>query len=272
VTDERSAQLNLDLVAETLGSGDAEVRAILLARRDRLAQPGVAAELAKRYADTGVTALDLRLSPLGANNDGSRKVRTAFEIIDTFNAEGISVNLGLQGNLGQTALALGIVGGFSVGIGVRESIDHGSAIAAQQKPRSKSDKFFGAQPGIWLHGAEVVVPRRVAQALFADPGIRSRLACSIGACGASVGGPLADARTHYIHSRTAEVVTMLSRPTRWRVSHEEARLVRAIDMRAIVNGHLPSKIDQTPVHPVKTRLLEVLVAEIAWRQQAEESA
>jgi len=38
-------------------------------------------------------------------------------------------------------------------------------------------------------------------------------------------------------------------------------LVQAIDMRAIVNEHLPPMIEQTPVHPVKTRLLEVLVAE-----------
>lgn len=272
VWDEHSAQLNLDLAAETAELADADVRAILLAKRDHLANPEVAADLAMRYADIGITSMDLRLSPLGANNDGSIKVHSALGIIDAFNAEGISVNLGLQGQLGQTALALGIVSGFSVGIGVRESIDHGAAITAQQKPRSKNEKFFGVQPGIWLHGPDIAVPRRVAKVLLSDPSIRSRLVCSIGQCSASMSGPLADARTHYLHSRSAEVATLLSRPMTWRASHEEDRLVRAIDMRAIVNEHLPSAIDETPVHPLKTRLLEVLVAEIAWRQQGEQSA
>ncbi len=272
VSDDTSARLNGDLLVETLRVADTEVRAILLGKRDYLAQSGVASDLAMRYADTGVTAVDLRLSPLGAPNDGARKVRSALEIVEAFNAEGLAVTLGLQGQLGQTALALGLVNGFSVGIGLRESIDHGSAMTAQQKPRSKNDKFFSPQPGVWLPGADASVPRRVAKALYSDQAIRSRLACRLGACAADIGGPLLDARTHYLHSRTQEITELLARPAQWRASHEQTRLTRAIDMREIVNRHLPPAIDGSPVHPMKNRLLEVLVAEIEWRQEGQRSA
>ena len=157
--------------------------------------------------------------------------------------------------------------GFSVGIGMRESVNHGAAIANQRKPKDEDSDFFGAQPGIWLPGAETAVPRRVAQALLDDPRIRSRLACTLGACSQDIRGPLADARTHYLHSREAEIATLLSRPAAWRASQEEADR-RAIEVRTIVNSHLPAAINNVPVYPIKTRTLEVLSAEIQWRQQA----
>lgn len=268
VTDADSAALNIALAASTIDSTDVDTRAILLARREYLAGPEVATDLARRYADIGVTALNLRLTPLGTDAEGARKVRSAYDIVNAFGREGITVTLGYQGLLGQTALALGIVSGFSVGIGMRESVNHADAIASQRKPKDKDSEFFGAQPGIWLPGAETAVPRRVAQALLTDSRIRSRLACNLGSCSRDIGGPLSDARTHYLHSRVQEITVLLSRPAAWRAAQEESRLRRAIEMRVIVNGHLPATINGAPVHPIKTRTLEVLLAEIQWRQQA----
>lgn len=122
VTDADSSALNVALAAGALRAADRDMRAILLAKRDYLARPGVAADLAHRYADVGVTAIDLRLSPLGTDNEGARKIRSAYDIVVAFDREGIAVNLGYQGLLGQNALALGLVHGFSAGIGVRHSL------------------------------------------------------------------------------------------------------------------------------------------------------
>jgi hypothetical protein len=251
---------------------DASTRAILLARREYLVGPGVAADLARRYADIGVLALDLRLTPLGTDGEGARKVRSAYDIVNAFGREGITVTLGYQGLLGPTALALGMVSGFSVGIGMRESVNHVDAIATQRKPKDKDSDFFGAQPGIWLPGPETAVPRRVAHALLTDPRIRSRLACNLGSCSVDIAGPLGDARTHYLHSRVEEISALLSRPAAWRAAQEESRLRRAVEMRGIVNAHLPPTISDSPVYPIKTRTVEVLLAEIQWRQQQTLSA
>jgi hypothetical protein len=269
VADTASAELNVALIAGTIEEAKGyDVRAILLAGRKYLAEAGVAANLAQRYADVGVTSLDLRLTPLGTDDDGARKIRTAYDIMAAFRREGISVTLGSQGLLGQTALALGIVDGFSTGIGMRQSINHGSAMAVQRKPKDDSAEFFAPQPGIWLPGAEVTVLRRVAALLLDDRSIRSRLACHIDSCATEITGPLKDPRTHYLHSRCSEVAALLSRPAPWRAAQEETRLRRAIEMRNIVNTHLPEMIGEVKVYPIKTRTLEVLVAELEERQQA----
>jgi hypothetical protein len=267
VADDELTRLNVALAGGTIAATGMPVRAILLARREFLARPGVAAEVARRYADVGVTDLDLRLSPLGSDDEGARKIRSAYDIVHAFKHEGISVGLGGQGLLGQAGLALGIVDRFSVGIGMRESTDHGSAISNQRKPRSADAKFFGVQPGVWLHGAEVAVPRRVAAVLLSDPDIRSRIACQIGGCAGDIAKPLADARTHYLHSRVEMVNSLMERPAAWRGSHEEDRLRRALEMRAVVNGRLPPTIKDVKVHPIKTRTIEGLLTEIvAYRQ------
>jgi hypothetical protein len=64
------------------------------------------------------------------------------------------------------------------------------------------------------------------------------------------------------------VTTLLACPAPWRPSQEESRLRRAIEMRTIVNTHLPATINNSPVYPMKTRVLEALVAELELRQAA----
>ena len=101
VSDARSAALNIALAADAIDMADTDVRAILLARREYLARPGVATDLARSYADVGVTSLDLRLTPLGTDAEGARKIRSAYDVVNAFTREGIGVTLGYQGLLGQ---------------------------------------------------------------------------------------------------------------------------------------------------------------------------
>ena len=55
-------------------------------------------------------------------DEGVRKVRSAFAVLQAFSDAGLTVTAGLSGNIGQVALALGHAGHYSVGIGMRERV------------------------------------------------------------------------------------------------------------------------------------------------------
>ena len=263
VRDERTANLNVDLAERTLHEHGPAVRAtVVLASRYPLA---AAADLAREYYRAGVRELELRISPLGGEDEGVRKIRTAFALLHAFTDAGLAVTAGLSGNIGQVALALGHAGHYSVGIGMRERVDHAAAISRQKQPPRAGGPEDGGGPiaGIYLPGPVLTVSRKVGAAFLANTDIRTRVGCRLGACGSSVNGPVNDPRAHYLHARAAEVDRLLAAPARWRAGIEVDRLTRARDLRLMINGKYQS--DDGPGLPVRT--LNSLLEDIAIERQ-----
>lgn len=263
VEDDLSLRLNLRLVEATLAAADRPVRPILLVRRRFAIAAG--SDLADRYAELGITEVDLRITPVGGDDEGVHKIRSIFAIADTFSDAGISVLLGCSGNIGQTALALGHVAGFSVGIGMRERVDHSATLSRQSRPHDDNDDspHFGPQAGVYLPALAATVGRAAARALLDDRQIRTRIGCRLGNCANNIAGPAADPRDHYLHARAHEVASLLHRPPQWRGSMEADRLQRALDLRQLVNDHhLPAD-----AHPLKTRTIRSLLEGIELEQR-----
>jgi hypothetical protein len=131
---DETAELNVDLAGRTLAAYDQPLRAVLVASREYLFSGHTAKRIAASYAGVGVESVDLRLSPLGGEDESVRKVHSALEIVRIFRDGGLDVHLGYQGHIGQTALALGLLKGFSVGVGIREQVNHAGAIGRQTHP------------------------------------------------------------------------------------------------------------------------------------------
>lgn len=62
-------------------------------------------------------------------------------------------------------------------------------------------------------------------------------------------------REHYLHARAHEIAQSLARPEAWRVTLEQERLRRAVELRELINEHHPVK----GMHPFKTRTLRALL-------------
>lgn len=262
VASDDALNLNVALAQLARQQFDGPVRPILAAQRTYLDEPGLAKLVAHRYLHEGISAIELRLSPLGDENDGPIKIRSVIQILEGFREAGMQVVLGMQGRFGETALALGLIRGFSAGIGYRERYDHRQMIASQQKEQSSSNGRRGSLAGVYLPGAAATVTRRVGRELYQNPAIRTRLMCRIGDCKSQIDGPAKDPRGHYMHARAAEVVQIVDPPEQWRPQQQRHRLARAIDLRQAVNKHLPSD-----VHPLKLRGLRTLVRELDRRMQ-----
>ena len=240
------------------------VRPVVAARRALLAEPGLAKETATKYRTAGLEQVELRLSPLGGENDGAQKIRSAFEIVEAFRGEGLGVSLGWQSNIGHTAVALGLADSFSVGIGYRERYDHASQVSAQRRlfgmKREEKQGPRGPLAGVHFTDAAVTVQRKLAMPLLQNPAIRSRLACTIGECRNSIEGPARDPRRHYLHSQAAIAASGGGRPPAWRANLERQRLEKAVEIRDILNEHYLSSENR-----LRSRTLEALVSEISRR-------
>lgn len=266
VHDDRSASLNVVLAEDTCNSTDKPVRATLVLGSRYGAR--AAADLALQYAQAGVRQVELRVTPLGGDEESLAKVRSVFAIADAFSAAELSVTLGLSGNIGQAAVALGHVQHYSVGIGMLERVDHAAAISRQKAPPKPAEGGEdeqgprGAVAGIYLPGAAATVSRTAGAALLGHSDIRLRLGCRLGECGRSVAGPTHDPRAHYLHARAQEMEQVLSQPPRWRATREIDRLHRAIELREIIN--LRYRLPGVP--ELKTRTLRSLIDDIQGEQ------
>lgn len=226
-----------------------------------------AQRLAGEYRDAGIGAIELRVTPLGGDDESVAKIRSVFAIADAFIAAGIEVVLGQSGNIGHTAVALGHVTHYSVGVGLRERVDHAAAINRQKSPsdddgdQDEQGGRFGAIAGIYLPGPAITVGRRAGASLLGNTDIRTRIG-RIGACGQSVSGPAADPREHYLHARASEMAYMLGKPAPWRATGELERLRRAVELRDLINSRYLTE----DVRPLKTRTLHSLIDDIASEQ------
>jgi hypothetical protein len=96
VTDERTARLNVDLAERTrLAVGDDKpTRAVITVSTTALGRLGI--DLAAEYASAGIRDIEIRLSPFGGDDEGIRKIRTAFGVLDQFREHDLAVTLGCQ--------------------------------------------------------------------------------------------------------------------------------------------------------------------------------
>ena len=264
VSDPRTAQLNLHLLEQTWFRADRPVRPILTIGNQFARSQ--AAVLAAEYARLGTRQLELRLSPFGGSDESLAKIRRGFAVAQAFTDAGIEVTLGQSGNLGQIAMALGHVTGYSVGIGMREKVDHASMINRQKKaPRPKDDdQGGGPTAGVYLPAAALTVSRATARLLMANTDLRLQVGCRIGQCATTVNGPLVYPREHYLHSRNTEAGHVLGQPLPWRASLEIERLRRALAVREFLSKHMVSKGE----HALPVRTLQSLIADIARVREA----
>lgn len=262
VTDDRTAHLNIDLAERTRLSCTKATRAVVTIPTTMLGH--LSMNLPAEYASAGIHAIEVRLSPFGGDDEGIRKIRKAFSFLDEFRERGINVTLGLSGNIGQAALALGHADAYSVGVGLLEKVNHAQTIARyRREPDPEKAQSGGATAGIYLPRLGATVPAKTARELLSNTDIRTRIGCRIGSCRNSVTGPLDDRRVHYLHARAHEVAAMLARPAPWRGAMEVDRLTEAIHLRERVNQHYLTD----SVHELKTRTLRSLIDEIRQQQQ-----
>jgi hypothetical protein len=260
--------LNLLLVRQMAALDDRPLRPVI-AISSKVFTPSAAASLAQAYAGAGVTTVELRVSPLGGQDEGSRKIRKVLAAIAQFHRHGISVSLAMSGIIGHTALALGLVDAFSVGVGYREQYNHKDAINRQIALDADDDGGEedeeddakkgprGAIAGIYLPALDLTVPRKTARQLYEETTIRRHLGCRIGPCANSLNGPLLDPRGHYLHALAHAVSQTLERPAPWRPTLLRDRLVRAQEVRTQVYAVMPEDIARP-----KARTVAALIDEI----------
>ena len=189
-------------------------------------------------------------------------------MLDQFREHGMTVTLGLSGNIGRAALAMGHADAYSVGLVMLEKVNHAQTMARYRKaPDPDKDQGGGAAAGIYLPRLGATVSAKAARQLLSHTDIRTRVGCRIGSCHNSVTGPLDDRRAHYLHSRASEVAEMLRRPAPWRGAMEIDRLTEAIGLRERVNEHYLSD----EVRKLGTRTLRSLIDEIQHEQQQQAS-
>lgn len=209
---------------------------------------------AQRYAQVGVSTVELRPSPFGGSGETRRKIREVLVALATFADEGLTAVLGQQGLLGPTALSLGLASSFSVGVGYREHYDYSRMISTQKKGGSNRG---GPTVGVFIPAANQTLPSRVAQTLYQEPELRTRLRCSLGDCAERIDGPVADPRGHYLHARAHSVNKILDQPERWRPNLLRDELVKARDERDRINAHLPrsaTALDNTTLRHLKSEI------------------
>lgn len=143
VEDDHSFELNIALAEEALQTSKREIRPVLLV--NRVYADKNAAGLANSYAMAGITRLELRLTPVGGDDESLCKIRSVFAICAAFTAAGIEVTLGASGNIGPAAVALGHAAHYSVGVGLLEQVDYKAAINRQSA--AEACRGQEAEPG-----------------------------------------------------------------------------------------------------------------------------
>jgi len=260
------------MTVQAFRSSGKPVRAILSLPRAMFADIDFVRNVAGAYRAIGIHSIDLRLSPLGGEDDGPQKIESALQILEMFRTEGPPTILGYQGEIGHTALALGLVRGYSTGIGFREGFNHSLAMNRQRRSQSQTG-FRGVTPGVHLPVADVTVQRALANALYNDPSIQTRLACSLGACARDLHAPTKHPRPHFLHSRTARVGDLLQYPEPWRATAERNRLLGATEFRQKLNEHhIPTYGDSVKTRRIPTRTIASLIAAIDRRSNDAKTA
>jgi hypothetical protein len=263
--DAMTAELNVALAERTHRLHRAQpTRAILTISARNAVQLVDELDLAAEYARAGVEAIEIRFSPFGGEDVSLSRIRNAYAVLDKFRSHGMRVTVGHCGSIGLVAVAMGHADAHSLGVGYLEKVDHMAAINRQARPPAADAERRGPTAGVYLPGIAATVPRKLATALLENREIRSRLACRTGTCRNSILEPVESPRMHYVHSRAAEMASLLARPKAWRATLETERLAERLQLRERVNKHcLPSGVSK-----IETRTLRSLLDTFEDRQQA----
>jgi hypothetical protein len=129
VTDDRTAHVNIDLAERTQLASTKATRTVVTISTTVLGH--LSMNLPAEYAVAGIRSIEVRLSPVGRDDEGIRKTSKAFSFLDEFRERGIGLTRGLSGNIGQAALALGHADAYSVGVGLLDKVNHAQTIARE---------------------------------------------------------------------------------------------------------------------------------------------
>jgi len=160
VEDDHGSELNIALVEEMLQTSKREMRPVLLI--NRVYAEKHAAALAASYASAGISRPELRLTPVGGDDESLPRIQSVFAIYAAFTQAGIEVTLGASGNIGHAAVALGHVTHYSVGVGLLESVDYKATSNRQSAPPKpvEDKRNRGVIAGIYLPGLMLIVGRQ----------------------------------------------------------------------------------------------------------------
>lgn len=266
VEDSDQLGLNVALTRQSIAllESDLPVRPIVAVSSTFLRQH--AGEIARRYADAGVQGIELRVSPFGGDNLGPIAVRRVYEALERLRESRLHITLGMAGVVGMAALSLNLVDDIASGVAYREQFNYKSAMSSQ-RTSDQRDGGGGNPARVLLPGADVLVERDVARHLYGNPEVRSNLVCRLGHCAHSMDGPIADLRTHYLHTRAQQVSDLARQPVAWRPNGLRSQLVRSLELRQQIAHYLPDG-----GQPPKNRTVETLLAELARRSEQRRSA
>lgn len=111
----------------------------------------------------------MRFSPLGGDDEGIRKIRRVFTVLDEFREHGMNVTLGLSGTIGRAALALGHADAYSVGLGMMEKVNHAQTVARYRQAPDPDKEQGGAAAGIYLPRLGPRCPPRLRDSCCSTP-------------------------------------------------------------------------------------------------------
>lgn len=246
------------MTAQHYAASNKPIRAVLAGSRPFLVAQSNLRRALSAFAKVGVNHVDIRISPLGGDDEGPAKVRAVFGALAGVSDIEIGRTLGFQGLLGHAAVALGLVDDYSVGVGYWESFNHAAVISRQRATHNRGKPARAAVPGVYFPSLAATVPRQIGRQLLSNVDVRSRLACRIDSCAADIGLAAADPRPHYLHSRTTEVGELLRFPPAWRPNAEKEKLDKAARFRRLINEQLLP----AAATPLGTRTLETLAKEL----------
>jgi hypothetical protein len=223
----------IDLVAKTIGV-DVERRpmVVLLAPDwDALRHPE---DIMEPLRDTPVEAIYVQPTNLRPTHDGVEKLVKYIRFLQSAASLDVPVVAGRVGAFGLVLQALGIPV-FDSGLGEAESFN----LSNLNRPRKKTTETSsggGRKRRIYLEPLKTTLVSDDVDAIFHEPGLRSRFICQEACCRWTGWEGLANRRrTHYLTVRTSEVGQLAALPTsQMRLQRVHQDLLEARDHGRVV--------------------------------------
>lgn len=200
------------------------------------------AQILEQLGSAPIDALWLRIHPFAAANAGPTALRRYIEGARDLHRLGLPIVGEHTGTAGVALLAFGAVGGIESGLTSGERFDVNPLL----KPPKPNDKPFQMPPRVYLAPLGAFVPRAQANALFAQPGMRSLLGCRDTSCCAR--GPAdthRDPRRHFLLQREREVGEISRRPEPVRPSLYLEEFLRPATDFALRAARVDPKLERT---------------------------
>jgi hypothetical protein len=203
----------------------------------------------------GIYVQPLRLIP---TRDSIEKLVLYVRLLEKLEALGLPVIAGRVGAFGLVLEAAG-VGLFDSGLGEAEAFD----FASLTRPRRRTNEGDRGPKGdrrVYLESLKTTLRGRHADAILAQPELRSRFVCNLGCCRfRGFDGFAERRRQHYLWVRHSEVARLAGEPTKaMRLDRVHRQLVEARDSSAVVTRTLADRQLELPNFDHLERWLGVL--------------